>query len=320
MARPATVTAAPADTPRKRRRQSGGRRQDAGRRRNADRPNLNPVTGSGSADDTVPELPVLTLPDECISEDSMEAAAMSEPEGLAARDEAPRRTPSPGSPVSMAPAPGTAAVSTRRSTFVPTDVPDETDERASDARVIEAVRAGEGDAFGVLVRRYERRLARVIGRFIADADLIEDLTQETFLRTYERLEQYDASRRFGPWLFRVGVNLTLDHLRKKRRRRWVCLFSEQTSPVDDGRSYDPGVDDPRPAVDLQQEVRHVLEEVSEKYRTVLILRDLENFSTSEIAAILDRKEATIRWRLSEARSQFEAAWSQRQRRLEGMSS
>ncbi len=55
----------------------------------------------------------------------------------------------------------------------------------------------------------------------------------------------------------------------------------------------------------------MLEDVPEKYRTVLVLRDLENFSTSEIAAILDRKEATIRWRLAEARQRFQKLWLKR---------
>ena len=70
--------------------------------------------------------------------------------------------------------------------------------------------------------------------------------------------------------------------------------------------------DPRTDLDLSQEVRAVLKKVPEKYRTVLVLRDLENFSTSEIAAILDRKEATIRWRLAEARSKFQKLWAARQ--------
>jgi len=69
--------------------------------------------------------------------------------------------------------------------------------------------------------------------------------------------------------------------------------------------------DPRIHQNLQEEVRTVLDEIPENYRSVLILRDLENFSTSEIAAILDRKEATIRWRLAEARTRFQKLWEQR---------
>lgn len=177
----------------------------------------------------------------------------------------------------------------------------------NDARLVEEARQGNRESFGELVRRYEDRLIRVILRFVRDRDLAEDLAQETFLRAYERLEQFDPSRRFGPWLFRVGVNLTLDYLRRRKRRgRWM-LFSE--SPLE--RSPDPSVADPRKSLDMQQEVHAVLERIPEKYRTVLVLRDLENFSTSEIAAILDRKEATIRWRLAEARHRFKDLWEKR---------
>jgi RNA polymerase sigma-70 factor, ECF subfamily len=178
----------------------------------------------------------------------------------------------------------------------------------SDARLIEEARRGDQSAFGVLVRRYEGRLIGVLRRFVHDYELSRDLAQETFLRTYERLEQFDPSRRFGPWLFRIGVNLALDFLRKKKRRVWPVLFSEGRAE----KSLDPATPDPRKNLDLEQEVRQVLEAIPEKYRTVLVLRDLENFSTSEIAAILHRKEATIRWRLAEARLKFQEVWKSRQ--------
>jgi RNA polymerase sigma-70 factor, ECF subfamily len=176
-----------------------------------------------------------------------------------------------------------------------------------DAQLVEEARRGDGDAFGELVRRYERRLLRVIGRFVSDQELARDLAQETFLRVYERLDRFDTSRRFGPWLFRIGVNRTLDFLRKRKRRGRWALFSE--SPHEQGP--DPAVADPRPHLDLEQEVAAILEQIPEKYRMVLVLRDLENFPTSEIAAITGRKEATIRWRLAEARNRFRKLWTKR---------
>ena len=178
----------------------------------------------------------------------------------------------------------------------------------SDARLVDEVRRGDTEAFGELVARYERRLIGVIRRFIDDQDQAEDLAQETFLRVYRRLDQFDPSRRFGPWLFQIGVNLSLDWLRRRKRRVWMRMFTDRSGE----QAPDPGVADPRIQDDLQQEVRHVLERVPEKYRTVLVLRDLENFSTSEIAAILNRKETTIRWRLAEARNRFKELWEQRQ--------
>lgn len=179
-------------------------------------------------------------------------------------------------------------------------------EGLNDSRLVELARDSQHEAFGELVRRYEARLMRVIGRFIVDQHIVADLTQEVFLRAFRRMELFDSSRRFGPWLFQIGVNHTLDYLRKTQRRiRWT-LFSQRSN--DDERSIDPAVSDPRHQIDLAQEVRSVLEQVPEKYRSVLILRDLENFSTSEIATILKRKEATIRWRLAEARSKFQKLW------------
>lgn len=178
----------------------------------------------------------------------------------------------------------------------------------SDARLVEDVRRGDHAAFEQLVRRYEGRLMNVLLRFVRDRELARDLSQETFLRVFERLDQFDPSRRFGPWLFRIGVNLALDFMRKRKRRIWPSLFSESRAE----KGPDPAVPDPRQAIDLEQEVRKVLEGIPEKYRTVLILRDLENFSSSEISAILHRKEATIRWRLAEARLRFEQLWNRRQ--------
>jgi len=176
-----------------------------------------------------------------------------------------------------------------------------------DARLVEDVRRGDSEAYGGLVKRYERRLIGVIMRFVHDHELARDLAQETFLRAYERLDQFDPSRRFGPWLFRIGVNLSLDYLRKRKRRGWTSLFSETSSE----RDPDPSSADPRQEIDLRQEVQHVMEQIPEKYRKVLILRDLENFATSEIAAIENRKEATIRWRLAEARTRFQKLWEKR---------
>ena len=206
--------------------------------------------------------------------------------------------------------------SLRKNIAVETDAGHETHgsdgEGVSEARLVQEARQGKQSAFGQLVRLYERRLLRVLMRFIQDVDLAEDLVQETFLRAYERLDQFDPSRRFGPWLFRIGVNLTLDHHRRRKRRIWGFLFSDSSRDT----APDPGVADPRQERDLQQEVHWVIEQLPEQFRIVLVLRDLENFSTSEIAAILERTEATIRWRLGEARTRFAEIWEKRQKRSE----
>jgi RNA polymerase sigma-70 factor (ECF subfamily) len=177
----------------------------------------------------------------------------------------------------------------------------------NEARLVEEARRGNKQAFGELVTRYERRLIRVIQQFVKSPELAEDLAQETFMKVYQRLDQFDPSRRFGPWLFRIGVNQTLDYMRRRKRRGWWMLFTDRSAE----KSPDPAVADPRLALDLQQEVEAVLEQIPENYRIVLMLRDLQNFSTSEIASMLGRKEATIRWRLAEARTMFQEIWVKR---------
>jgi RNA polymerase sigma-70 factor (ECF subfamily) len=186
---------------------------------------------------------------------------------------------------------------------------------ANEARLVDEARRGNKSAFGELVLRYERRVLRLVLQFIRDETLAEDLAQETFIRAYQRLDQFDPSRRFGPWLFRIGVNLTLDYLRRRKRRGWWGLFTDSTGD----RAPDPSCEDPRETLDLTQEVQCVLQQLPENYRTVIVLRDLENFSTSEIAAILNRKEATIRWRLAEARTRFQELWTKRINRSGGTS-
>lgn len=178
---------------------------------------------------------------------------------------------------------------------------------ASDARLVEEVRRGNQDAFGVLVVRYEKRLQRLLRRLVHDQEQTRDLAQETFLKVYQHLDQFDSSRRFGPWLFRVAVNLAVDWLR--RRKPLVRL--NHTARGDDSpmEVVDP---DPRPQLELEQEIQRVLQDIPLAYRTVLILRDLEGFSCSEVAAIEGRREATIRWRLSRAREMFRNIWEQRQ--------
>jgi RNA polymerase sigma-70 factor (ECF subfamily) len=200
------------------------------------------------------------------------------------------------------------AASNRSGSSQPASWDAEADTQASDARLVDEARQGSQASFAKLVQRYERRLLRVIARFIRNADTADDLAQETFLRVYQRLDQFDPSRRFGPWLFRIGVNLCLDHHRRRRRRIWGWLFSDSGTE----NWPDPAVADPRGKLDTSQEVQAVVAQIAEKYRVVLVLRDMENFSTSEIAAILNRREATIRWRLAEARLRFQQLWEVRQ--------
>jgi RNA polymerase sigma-70 factor (ECF subfamily) len=176
---------------------------------------------------------------------------------------------------------------------------------AGDARLVELARQGDDDAFAALVGRYERKLLRVLVRLVNDPELARDLAQETFWRVYGRLDRFDTARRFGPWLFRVGVNLGLDEL---RRRGGPPASSIDATPG----GFDLPDPDPRQREELAQEVRFILDRIPPPYRTMLILRDLEGFSSAEVAAIVGRREATVRWRLAKAREMFREHWERRE--------
>jgi RNA polymerase sigma-70 factor (ECF subfamily) len=184
-------------------------------------------------------------------------------------------------------------------------------EELGDARLVERARSGDDQAFAALVVRYERKLIRVLARLVRDEELARDLAQETFWKVYNRLDHFDTARRFGPWLFRIGVNLGLDQL---RRHDGPPATSLDRVPGDSNeqRAFDVPDPDPRIQAELVQEVQFVLERISVPYRTILVLRDLEGFSSAEVAAIVGRREATVRWRLAKAREMFREHWERRQ--------
>jgi RNA polymerase sigma-70 factor (ECF subfamily) len=182
-------------------------------------------------------------------------------------------------------------------------------EDLGDARLVERARSGDDQAFAVLVVRYERKLIRVLTRLVRDQELARDLAQETFWKVYNRLDRFDMARRFGPWLFRIGVNLGLDQLRRRDGPQTASLDRPTNR---DERAFDVPDPDPRIQAELVQEVQFVLERIPVPYRTILVLRDLEGFSSAEVAAIVGRREATVRWRLAKAREMFREHWERRQ--------
>jgi RNA polymerase sigma-70 factor, ECF subfamily len=185
------------------------------------------------------------------------------------------------------------------------------DVNQSDAWLVEFARRGDHEAFAILVRRYERKLIRVLTRLVREPEQARDLAQETFWRVYTRLDRFDTGRRFGPWLFRIGVNLGLDWLRHSKCEPSPAISIDRTGP--DGQlTFDLSDPDPRTQAELAQEVQFILAQMPVSYRTILVLRDLEGFSSSEVAAIVGRRDATVRWKLAMAREKFREIWQRRQ--------
>jgi RNA polymerase sigma-70 factor (ECF subfamily) len=185
------------------------------------------------------------------------------------------------------------------------------DLKLNDVWLVERARHGDHHAFALLVRRYERKLLRVLTRLTRDPEHARDLAQETLWRVYVRLDQFDSGRRFGPWLFRVAVNIGLDWIRRSKSRSPLTASIDRTG-ADGDSIFEIADPDPRGQAELAQEVQFIIGLMPVSYRTILVLRDLEGFSSSEVAAIMGRRESTVRWKLAIARNKFREIWERRQ--------
>ena len=180
-----------------------------------------------------------------------------------------------------------------------------------DHELIRACLEGNQEAFASLVHRHEQRSYWAAYKILGDAEAARDVAQEAFVRVWRALDRFDFSMAFSTWLYRITVNLAIDHLRRNRRHRGADLDLFRESVADDS-SVSP--DAPQDSREVAKAVRAVLETLDEKYRTVLILRDLEGLSSKQIADITGIAHATVRWRLHIARKQFREGWERLENR------
>lgn len=166
--------------------------------------------------------------------------------------------------------------------------------------------AGSEGAFRDLVRRYERRVYGLIVRIIRDTAAAEDLTQETFLRAYARLDRYDRRRPFATWLFRVAHNLTIDAL----RRAEPSLVSSDQEGGPPAADMTPAGGPSPEAEAAQRELAQALEDAIARlrpaYREVVVLQYLEGLSQDDIADITELPLGTIKTYLHRARKELAA--------------
>jgi RNA polymerase sigma-70 factor (ECF subfamily) len=158
----------------------------------------------------------------------------------------------------------------------------------SDAAAVAQVRAGNSDAFRVLVERHSRSVFRLAFRMTGNEQDAEDLVQETFLRAYRQVARFDGRASFGTWLYRIAANCSLDLIRVRKRRQ------EQQTPVDgEGRELAASVaaGDPTPdrlafSGELQQLLAPALDQLSPMERTAFVLRHYEGMGIEEIGRAL----------------------------------
>lgn len=180
----------------------------------------------------------------------------------------------------------------------------------TDGEVIRACQAGEEDAFAELVQRYHGRAYWVAYGLLGRDEEAQDVIQDAFLRVYRALDRFDFNQNFYTWLYRIVVNLAIDRIRKASKARSVALddVGEPASPI----SLDESPGRRLEVIETRREVRAVLSRLPEKYRTVMVLRELNGLSCKEIAGIVRSSHATVRWRLHMARKYFKEEWERRE--------
>lgn len=164
---------------------------------------------------------------------------------------------------------------------------------------------GSGEAFSVLVERYRERCYWIAYGIVGGHEDALDIAQDAFVKVYRALDTFDSGKNFYTWLYRIVVNLSIDCLRRRGKTSSVPIDS-----IGDVGYYYTGESD----ADVSEKSRmisEVLAELPEKYRTLIVLRDIEGFSAQDVARIVSCSYTTVRWRLHRARTLFRNEWVKR---------
>ena len=185
-------------------------------------------------------------------------------------------------------------------TEVPTDL---------DSELVRRVQRGDSAAFDLLVRKYQHRIAGLIGRYIADWSECQDVAQETFLRAYRALGTFRGDAQFYTWLHRIAVNTAKNYLVAHHRRP-----PTDDIDVEDAEQFESGLrlrDTDTPERELmrqqmEQTVMRAVESLPEELRQAITLREVDGLSYEEIAQRMQCHIGTVRSRIFRAREAIDA--------------
>ncbi|MED5372346.1 MAG: sigma-70 family RNA polymerase sigma factor [Myxococcota bacterium] len=183
------------------------------------------------------------------------------------------------------------------------------EQRAEDTAVVEAVLAGDSAAYRSLVERYQRRIYAMVTGMVRDKEDARDLTQEAFIKAFKNLERFRKDSSFYTWLYRIAMNLAIDHLRKHGKRKHA-EFDEQIATRDGEGAIDERHRSLDPSKELQRKrlgdrIFNALDQLSPDHRQIVVLREVEGLSYKEIGEVLEIPEGTVMSRLFYARRKLQ---------------
>lgn len=179
-------------------------------------------------------------------------------------------------------------------------------ENDPDIEWVRACQAGDAEAFYPLVLRNQKRIYNLALRMLRDPAEAEDLTQEAFVAAFEQIDTFRGESAFSTWLHRIAVRRALNRIRGLGRRPLAHASSIDDPPSDGAPPLDPADPSPGPdAIHERRETRAVLERgllaLSDDFRAVLVLREMQGLSYEEIAEVLGVEAGTVKSRLHRAR-------------------
>ena len=178
-------------------------------------------------------------------------------------------------------------------------------DREIDQQLVERAQRGDKHAFELLVSKYQRKLGRLLSRFIRDPTEVEDVTQEAFIKAYRALPTFRGDSAFYTWLYRIGINTAKNYLVAMGRRAPTTtdIDSEEAEGFEDGEQL-RDLNTPENEMmsrQVAETVNQTLEELPEELRTAITLREIEGLSYEDIANIMNCPIGTVRSRIFRAR-------------------
>ena len=178
-------------------------------------------------------------------------------------------------------------------------------DREIDQQLVARAQSGDKQAYGLLVEKYQRKLARLLSRFIRDPAEVEDVTQEAFIKAYRALPAFRGDSAFYTWLYRIGINTAKNYLMALGRRAPTSteIEAEEAEGFDEGEQL-RDINTPESLLlsrEIAETVNSTIERLPEELRTAIQMREIEGMSYEDIAQAMDCPIGTVRSRIFRAR-------------------